>query len=263
MLGCRIIVAAPRTPEYSCLAARFLLTLLLLGATFRACIAGAAPWVAIDVGHTLEAPGATSARGVPEFAFNLALARSLAAALVERGVDARLIGEDGLMPSLGARTVAARGAALFVSIHHDSTQPHLMQSWEVGGVVRPHNDDVAGFSLFVSRRSPHAAAGLACASRVGAALVAGGFQRSLYHAAPIRGEMKPFADRGNGVHYFDNLVVLKTARQPALLVEAGVIVNRAEETRLASPEHVSLQAAALAEGISRCLRPPDRGARTR
>lgn len=243
--------------------ATFLSVILLFTAAFQACIASAAAWVAVDVGHTLEAPGATSARGVPEFAFNLALARSLAAALKERGVDARLVGDDGLMPSLAARTVAARGAALFVSIHHDSSQPHLMQYWEVGGVMRPHNDEVAGFSLFVSRRSAHAAASLACASTIGAALVAGGFQRSLYHAAPIRGEMKPFADRANGVHYFDNLVVLKTARQPALLVEAGVIVNRDEETRLASPDHVLPQAAALADGISRCLRRPDGRARAR
>jgi N-acetylmuramoyl-L-alanine amidase len=34
-------------------------------ATFRA---------VIDVGHTAESPGATSARGVPEFSFNLDLA---------------------------------------------------------------------------------------------------------------------------------------------------------------------------------------------
>ena len=63
-----------------------------------------------------------------------------------------------------------------------------------------------------------------------------GFTPSLYHAAPIAGEFKSFADRDNGVHYYDNLVVLKTARQPALLLEAGVIVNRDEELAMASPE---------------------------
>lgn len=216
--------------------------------------AATAPWVAIDVGHTLAAPGATSARGVPEFGFNLALARAVAAALGKRGIDARLIGEDGLMPSLPARSLAAQGAALFVSIHHDSSQPQLMRSWEVDGTIRPYNDDVAGFSLFVSRRGSNPAFSQACASLVGAELVSAGFQRSLYHAAPIPGEMKPFADRTNGVHFYDNLVVLKTARQPALLVEAGVIVNRDEELRLASPDHVQRQAVALAVGISRCLK---------
>jgi N-acetylmuramoyl-L-alanine amidase len=33
--------------------------------------------VAIDVGHTVEAPGALSARGVDEHVFNLALAREI------------------------------------------------------------------------------------------------------------------------------------------------------------------------------------------
>jgi len=28
------------------------------------------------------------------------------------------------------------------------------------------------------------------------------------------------------VHYYDNLIVLKTARTPAVLLEAGVILNR-------------------------------------
>ena len=62
-----------------------------------------------------------------------------------------------------------------------------------------------------------------------------GFAPSLYHAEPIPGESKPFADRTNGVHYYDNLVVLHTATQPAVLFEAGVIVNRAEELTLRDP----------------------------
>jgi hypothetical protein len=47
-----------------------------------------------------------------------------------------------------------------------------------------------------------------------------GFVPSLYHAEPIPGE-SPFADRTNGVHYYDNLVVLHTATQPAVLLEAA------------------------------------------
>src|SRR5436309_2270272 len=39
--------------------------------------APAAAWVAVDVGHTQEVPGARSAHGRPEFEFNLALARDL------------------------------------------------------------------------------------------------------------------------------------------------------------------------------------------
>ena len=39
---------------------------------------GAAPLVAVDVGHSLAVPGATSARGRPEFEFNCDLAAELA-----------------------------------------------------------------------------------------------------------------------------------------------------------------------------------------
>src|SRR5215213_1407824 len=39
----------------------------------------------IDVGHTEQAPGATSARGVPEFAFNVNLARRIEQQLLAAG----------------------------------------------------------------------------------------------------------------------------------------------------------------------------------
>ncbi|MGA8694667.1 MAG: hypothetical protein WB689_12650 [Xanthobacteraceae bacterium] len=35
----------------------------------------------VDVGHTVDVPGAMSARGIPEYAFNLQLAREIKQAL--------------------------------------------------------------------------------------------------------------------------------------------------------------------------------------
>ena len=55
--------------------------------------------------------------------------------------------------------------------------------------------------------------------------MAAGEKPSLYHAEPIAGENRPLLDRRLGVHRFDGLAVLKTATMPAVLVEAGVIVN--------------------------------------
>src|SRR5690349_23674104 len=43
--------------------------------------------VLVDVGHTLAVPGANSARGVPEYAFNLQLARDVKQALVAAGFE--------------------------------------------------------------------------------------------------------------------------------------------------------------------------------
>ena len=63
---------------------------------------------------------------------------------------------------------------------------------------------------------------------------------------------RPWADEQNGVYYYDNLVVLKYTRLPAVLLEAGVIVNRDEERELASPTRRSLTADAVAAGLAAC-----------
>jgi N-acetylmuramoyl-L-alanine amidase len=215
--------------------------------------ADGAPLVAIDVGHFLAEPGALSARGRPELEFNRELAALLRDALEARRLAVMVIGADGGMSVLSRRTAAARGADLLVSVHHDSVQPHYLEEWTHAGETQRFSDRFAGFSLFVSRRNPRLAESLACASAIGAGLRAAGFASSLYHAEPIPGESKPFADRLNGVHYFDNLVVLHTATQAAVLLEAGVIVNRAEELRLRDPATHRRIADAVAAGVAECL----------
>jgi len=209
--------------------------------------------VAIDVGHFIEEPGATSARGRPELDFNRELAAEIESAVRGRGLGTMLIGADGFASRLAQRTAAATGADFFLSVHHDSVQPHFLETWEYDRVERLFSDRYSGFSLFVSRKSAFVRPSLACASAIGEAMRRAGFSPSLYHADPIPGENKPFADRRNGVHYYDNLIVLKTARTPAVLLEAGVIVNRDEETRMLLAETRRRIAAAVAQGLDRCL----------
>jgi N-acetylmuramoyl-L-alanine amidase len=209
--------------------------------------------VAIDVGHFIEEPGATSARGRPELDFNRELAADIESAVRGRGLGTMLIGADGFMSRLAERTAAAAGAGFFLSVHHDSVQPHFLETWEYDRVERAFSDRYSGFSLFVSRKNAAVKRSLTCASAIGEALRHAGFSPSLYHADPIPGENKPFADRRNGVHYYDNLIVLKTARTPAVLLEAGVIVNRDEELKVQSEETRTRIAAAVAQGVERCL----------
>ena len=225
---------------------------LVLLVAMLAAQAVAAATIAVDVGHTREAPGAMSARGRAEFEFNLELAADIDAALRLRGLATRLVGADGNMARLSARTRAANGADFLLSVHHDSVQPHYLEAWEYAGEARWFSDRFSGFSLFVSRKNPRLARSLRCASAIGAALRAAGFSPSLYHAQRIAGESKPFADRVNGVHYFDNLVVLKTAASPAVLLEAGVIVNRNEELELAQAATRRRIATAVADGLPSC-----------
>ena len=215
--------------------------------------------IAVDVGHYLAQPGVISARGVTEFEYNLKLAREVADALRHVGHRIILIGDDGLVENLGRRAPRAAGMDLFISIHHDSVQPRFLSVWEHEGESNLYSDLFSGFSLFVSRLNSHTESSLKCASAVGLALRGAGFTPSRYHADPIVGENRPFADEANGVHYFDNLAVLKTASIPALLFEAGVIVNRDEEMRLRDPAVRQRIARAIAAAVSGCLGQPASG----
>ena len=199
--------------------------------------------VAVDVGHYAAEPGVISASGVPEFEYNLALALDVRAELEKRQIDVRLIGERGDYAVLHHRTRDAQGAELFLSLHHDSVKERLL----------PRADEFAGFSLFVSRANGKSKKSLACASAIGARLRAAGFAPSRYHADPVLGESRPFADEANGVHYYDNLAVARSAAMPAVLVEVGVIVNRDEERRMRDPVVRGRIAQAVAEGAEDCL----------
>ena len=210
--------------------------------------------MAIDVGHFIEEPGATSAHGRPELDFNRDLAVAIEGAARERGLKTILIGYDGFMSRLTERSAAAAGADFFLSVHHDSVQPYLVETWEYDKVERWFSDLHSGFSLFVSRKNRALKGSLACASAIGEALRGAGFSPSLYHAENIPGENKPFADKTNGVHYYDNLIVLKTARTPAVLLEAGVILNREEDLKLQSEAVRGRIAGAVAQGLSRCVK---------
>jgi N-acetylmuramoyl-L-alanine amidase len=199
--------------------------------------------VAVDVGHYFEKPGVISASGIPEFEYNRNLAFKVRQELEAAGLRVRMIGERGDFADLYERTKAARGVDLFVSIHHDSVQEQYL----------PIADRFSGFSLFVSRQNPQVEKSRVCASAIGAEMLKAGFTRSLYHADAVLGESRPFADEANGVHYFDNLAVARSATMPALLFEAGVLVNRNEEALLARPETQALMAGAIARGVVRCL----------
>ena len=216
--------------------------------------AACAASIAIDVGHYLERPGVTSARGVTEFEYNLRLAREIAAALQQAGHKTMLIGDDGLAGDLGKRAPRAAGMDLFISIHHDSVQPRFLSMWDYEGETFSYSDRFSGFSLFVSNLNPHTGASLKCASAIGAALRKAGFTASRYHADPVLGENRPFADELNGVHYFDNLAVLKTATIPALLFEAGVLVNRDEEMRMRDPAVRQRIVAAVVSAVRVCIK---------
>lgn len=202
--------------------------------------------IAVDTGHTPQRPGATGASGRMEYQYNLDLSSALTTELLAMGDRVTRISADGTEIALWRRARVASDADLFLSIHHDS----MRQVFHDAGRQR----EFAGFSVFVSRKNPRYEDSLRCAKAIGAQLAAAGEKPSLYHADPILGENRPLLDRQAGVHQFDGLAVLKTATMPAVLIEAGVIVNPDEEKRLGNPATITRLARAIARGAQDCLR---------
>ncbi|KWK79909.1 cell wall hydrolase [Burkholderia ubonensis] len=203
-----------------------------------------APYIVIDTGHTLARPGSTGASGRVEYLYNLDLSSAVARRLGNDGARVLRTAADGREIKLDQRSTQAPDANLFVSIHHDSMQQQFIDA----GRQR----EFRGFSVFVSERNPHYEQSLRCAKAIAGKLVAAGETPSLYHAQPIRGENRPLIDPHLGIHRFDDLVVLRTAPVPAVLVEAGVIVNPDEEKRLAQHDTIQRLSAAIAGGIEAC-----------
>lgn len=169
----------------------------------------------------------------------------IAHALHQRGVQVIRTGHDGGRWPLATRAAQANGADLFLSIHHDSIQQAWLDQGRAG--------EFAGFAVLVSMKNNRALESSRCASSVGAAMRLAGEQPSLYHATPVKGENRPLFDRDNGVHRFDDLVVLKASPAPAVLLEVGVIVNPAEERKLADPRFVRQYAGMVADAVVKCL----------
>ena len=110
--------------------------------------------VVVDVGHTEKAFGATSARGLTEFSFNLNLAKRIEQDLLAAGFrrSVLLISEGRSWPALGERIKRANAmrADLFLSIHHDSVPDKFLETWEFEGVKRGYSDRFSGHSIFIS-----------------------------------------------------------------------------------------------------------------
>src|SRR3954451_24754046 len=100
--------------------------------------------IILDVGHTAEEPGAISARGVPEFAFNLRLAQYIGQQLISAGfVQTEVLSAAGAsFSALVQRVKRVNRIApnLFLSIHHDSVPEAFLETWEYAGVQQHFSD---------------------------------------------------------------------------------------------------------------------------
>jgi len=210
--------------------------------------------VVVDVGHTVEVPGAISARGVPEYAFNLDLAQDVKQALVDAGFDKTVLLITATAPPLGLFERANRAnrmrADLFIAIHHDSVPDNLLETWEYEGQPQHFNDEFSGYAIFISNENADRAGSLLFGRLLGKALQARGLHYTPHYTLALMGRRRrQLVDAAAGVYRYDALVVLQQTRMPAVLLEAGSIVNRQEELELASPARRALTSAAIVAAV--------------
>jgi N-acetylmuramoyl-L-alanine amidase len=223
--------------------------------------------VVVDVGHTAEVPGATSARGVPEYAFNLGLGREIEAALVGGGFKRTMLlvtsGPAARGLALRAERANRAGANLLLSVHHDSVPEQFLETWEPDGKPNRYSDRFSGHSIFVSYDNRFPRESLRFGSLLGARLKARGLRYTPHYTQPFMGRRRrELLDSEAGVYRFDALKVLHGVEMPAALLEAGSIVNRADEATLATPDRQRLIAAAATEAVAAfCATMPDRRGR--
>jgi N-acetylmuramoyl-L-alanine amidase len=210
--------------------------------------------IVLDVGHTAEAPGAMSARNVPEFDFNLRLAKRIEEKLKSEGfVETSLLVTEGkAKPSLWKRIAAANRsrAKLLLSIHHDSVPDSFLEEWDFEGTKSRFSDRFTGYSLFVSRRNPLFETSLKFGKLLGKQMKAQGLEYARHYTQAFMGRYRrKLLDKDAGIYRFDDLVVLRWARTPAVLLEAGSIINRDEELAMNSPERQDMISEAVAGAV--------------
>lgn len=205
--------------------------------------------IAIDIGHLPKKGGAISAHGVFEYKFNRRLAQELFERLqASPFLRPLLINPDGAAISLPKRAEEAnrQKADLFLAIHHDSVKDSYLKTWEVDGKTQKYCDDFHGYSIFMSNKNAKPLESLGFATALGRALLKAGFTPTLHHATQ---ENRPVLDKEKGIYSFDDLIVLKAAKMPAVLLECGVIVNRNEEEKLNDPAYRSRLIEAISSAV--------------
>jgi N-acetylmuramoyl-L-alanine amidase len=212
--------------------------------------------VLLDVGHTADEPGAISVRSVTEYDFNLRLAREIEQSLTEAGFSktAVLITSGPARTALIKRVTEANAAKadLLVSIHHDSVPDWLLQHMDEQGGPKRFTDRFRGHSIFVSYDNADRAGSLQFAKLLGHELKERGLQfTSHYTERFMRARRRQLLDRETGVYRFDKLYALRATRMPAVLFEAGLIINPAEEMELAGSERQKLAAAAVTDAVKK------------
>jgi N-acetylmuramoyl-L-alanine amidase len=216
--------------------------------------------IVLDVGHTAESEGATSARNVSEFVYNLRLAKRIEEKLKAEGFkETRLLLTEGkARRSLVKRVSAANDlrADLLLSIHHDSVPTKFLEEWEFEGKKSRYSDRFSGYSVFVSRSNPDFRTSFAFAELIAKEMKAQGLDYARQYSQPIMGRyQRELLNKETGVYRYDELIVLRKTQMAAVLLEAGSIINRDEELQMGSPERRNIISSGVAAAMKQYCEP--------
>jgi N-acetylmuramoyl-L-alanine amidase len=208
----------------------------------------------LDVGHSDQVPGAKSARGLREYDYNLRLARLINQQVIAAGfASTKLLITDGAkMKSLHHRVARANSSSadLFLSIHHDAVPDSFLQNWEFQGEPRKFSDRFKGHSIWVSHDNRDYSGSLQFGKLLGNELKTRGLKYTTHYTEKFMGRHRwPLVDSEVGVYRHDALIVLKDTCMPAVLLEAGSIINRDEELAMQSPERQGVIATAVTKAV--------------
>ena len=203
------------------------------------------PLIVLDSGHnpatSTLGTGAMSVTGVPEVAYNDRFSSELAKALQDAGFDVVLTRtpdkEQGLKERYQiANSFKWRRSAVFISIHHDSTELQNLKEITVNDTptyqtIRP----IAGTSFHISRESKKYNKSLILANHIAKVVKDTGRTLNMDHASDNNIKPLELAVNDLAIYHHDKLAVLKNNELPALLIEVGVIVDKDDE-RLVSDD---------------------------
>lgn len=209
--------------------------------------------IAIDVGHSLNSPGAISSYGETEFSYNKEMAMSIARHINQNNNRVNIIGYSGEPIKLEERSNLANGSSLLISVHHDSIPIEDLSKWNYNGGEYLYNDNVSGFGVFVSTKNPNLEKSLKCAVNIANNLIKAGFKPNYYHNQTKYGKKRELFFKNLPVYQYDNLVVLKKSDVPAILIESGVIINRKESLWIKDSDVRNSFGHAVSIGVQKCL----------
>ena len=210
--------------------------------------------IVLDVGHTATDGGASSARGVREYVFNLSLAQRIKEELVKAGFNATSLmvtqanGNRGLFQR--AQHANRMRADIFISIHHDFVADAYLERWTYQGEEHLYSDRSSGFSLHVSPSNRKYSQGLRLAEALADSLIGKGLAPTTNPELCMPKSAK-ILEPARGIYQRRNLVVLDFTKMTAILLESGMIVNWDEELAAASEARQELIAGAVVDGLEK------------